>query len=183
MGEIIAFETFGGKSDIKNDISALKLNTNKDKKNIRTHLLLFLYADAPSTSCKTISGIELKYYCRKIMYEGKEITLAEGLNFIKNYIMRSFKSDDDMAFDYFLNNDMNIDEDAMFLKDNFRNPTLSSFTRFEKEFLSDRNMKLKHFKSFYEKYDISKIRNLKKITSVNEILERMKSTDDRKFNV
>lgn len=185
LGEIIAFETFGNKTDLINEISVSKLDTNKSKKTIRKHLLLFLYADAPKTSSKTISGIELKYYCRKINFEGKEVSLAEGLAFIKNYIMKSFRENEEDIFDYFLESDFNIfdKKTPLFLKDNFKNPTLSSFTRFEKEFLSDRNMKLRHFKSFYEKYDISKIRNLKKIVDANEILERMKTLNDNKFNV
>jgi hypothetical protein len=185
LGEIIAFETFGNKQETKNVISNSKLTSNNDKKNrLKFHLGLFLYGDAPKKSSTTISVIELKYYYLNMKFDKKPISLSEGISFIKAYIIKSFKSDSEALLDYALESDFDAlaNNNVMFLKESFKNPTITNFNRFEKEFLSDRNPKLQHFKSFYEKYDISNIRNVKKIVDIKEIIARMQTIDDRKFN-
>lgn len=181
LGEFIAFRTFGGKEELKNNLSAGKLSDTDKKKRLRFHLGLFLYSDAPQTSCRTISVIELKYYNLNLKYDGKPVNRDEGIKFIKEYIVKSMKSDIDKMIDYSLENDIDtlIKSNVKFLKDNFSNPSITNFNRFENEFLSERNRSTKIFKSFYEKYDVKKIIDIKKVVDVDEIIARLSTIDDR----
>jgi hypothetical protein len=164
LGEIMSFR-------YSTPANEKKLITPKEGK-LLDRLDIFLYADP---SKKMIQAVELKNYMLRLTTEnGKPISISEGLNFIKTYIKNMFNVQEDVEYSL-LNNPDTLGKDLLVKKDNFKNPVMSTYTRFEKTFFKGANQKQKNFESFIRTYDISRIRNLEKIVLTEDVLEQMQS--------
>jgi hypothetical protein len=164
LGEIMSFR-------YSTPANEKKLITPKEGK-LLERLDIFLCADP---SKKMIQAVELKNYMLRLTTEnGKPISISEGLNFIKTYIIKMFKVEQDV--EYSLLKDPNtLGKDILIKKDNFKNPVISTYTRFEKTFFNGANQKQKNFESFIRTYEISRIRNIEKIVLTEDVLKEMQS--------
>jgi hypothetical protein len=192
LGEFVAFRTFGGKIEIPNGQSITKMSDKEKRESLLYHFGIFLYGDAKNSSLQKIAIIELKNYYMQLRstYDNKIITLSEGKTFVRDYIVDSLVTSGEEMLNISLNENFNVfgKEKVKFLKDNFKNPVLSTYKRFEKTFLPENptNTKIAHFKEFRTFYNIKNIRNIKKVVELDEIEARMSSlndeSNDKRFN-
>ena len=164
LGEFISFHYPAPASE-------KKLLTPKEG-TLLDRLSVFLYADPAK---KMVKAIELKNYMLRLTDSaGKPISLSEGLNFVKNYIRLVFNQEQDVLTSL-LKDPSTIGKEILIEKNQFTNPVLSTYSRFEKTFLNDLNQKQKNFSSFIRTYDISRIRNLEKVILTEDVLKEMQS--------
>jgi hypothetical protein len=164
LGEIITFK-YSTPSNEK------KLLAPKEGR-LLDRLSIFLYADP---SKKQIKAVELKNYMLRLTDEiGKPISISEGINFMKTYIKEMFSEHEDLAYSL-EHAPETIGENILTPKDKFKNPVISTYTRFEKTFFNGINKKQKNFASFIRTYEISRIRDLEKVVVKEDVIEQMKS--------
>jgi len=185
LGEFVAFHTFSGKADIPNRQSVAKMTDKQKRETLLYHFGIFLYGDAKNSSLKKLAIIELKNYFLEPLskFDNRKVSKSEGMSFIKDYISKALmagNTDEIISFGLEKNFNVLFNEETVFLRDNFKNPTLSAYNRFEKAFLPEvpPNAKIAHFKEFRTFYDIKNIRNLKKVVDLKEIIARMSSLND-----
>ena len=128
--------------------------------------------------------IELKNYYMQLVstYDKKVITLGEGKDFIRNYIVKTLTASDNDMLDAVLFENMFTlaGTKPKFLRDNFKHPVLTTYKAFEKSFLPETppNPRIAHFKEFRTFYNIQDIRNIKKVVDIEEIEARMDALND-----
>lgn len=184
LGEFVAFRTFSGKADIPNRQSVAKMTDKQKRETLLYHFGIFLYGDAKNSSLKKLAIIELKNYFLEPLskFDNRKVSKSEGMSFIKDYISKALTGNTDETINFALEENFNalLSEKTVFLRDNFKNPTLSAYKRFERAFLPEvpQNAKIAHFKEFRTFYDIKNIRNLKKVVDLEEIIARMSCLND-----
>jgi hypothetical protein len=184
LGEFVSFRTFGGKASLTNSQSIAKMSDKEKRQTLKYHFGIFLYGDAKNASLKKIAIIELKNYYMQLIstYDKKVITLAEGKDFIRDYIIKTLTaSNNDMLDSVLFENMFTLaGTKPKFLRDNFKHPVLTTYKAFEKSFLPEipPNPRVAHFKEFRTFYNIQDIRNIKKVVDIEEIEARMNSIND-----
>jgi hypothetical protein len=168
-GEFISFKLNSPLKEIDPTIvnTSSKQNNYNEKKLIN-RFGIFVKSEPRN---KQIHYIELKFYLMNMKDESKKlITQSEGLNFIVNqYIPFMFKTIDGLQYVLDFEKWDILGEGILELKNNFQ-----SYMDINK-LLQSKNPIHKHVQGFYRKFNINDIKQLKKVTTIDEIKDEMKN--------